>query len=247
LVRYKKIESPMSFFALFTSVATSNNNKEDDTDEIFPMRLTTTDASGGASEDTSVPQLSEWRAMLSDGRADAFVRQIVEHTLGSVLSERPVDVVVDDVHHHDGDDNALLVRICGEANAALLRANGIAGLSELRGTPTAVLQDLIPGVDDVDLWPQMAAALADGKSWFDVERLKASRSLRVRTPPARLRAVASSPKTPQSSKKRALPASEAKATSSANNSSSAGKRSRAAAPSSSSAKKPARSSSRRAK
>jgi hypothetical protein len=108
------------------------------------------------------------------------------------------------------DDRSALLRICGEANADVLREHGIVGLAELRGAPTAVLQDLVPDVADVDLWPQMAAALADGKSWFDVERVKAARSLRVRSPPSRLRAAAS-PRTPQSRGKRSQPASASSA------------------------------------
>jgi predicted flap endonuclease-1-like 5' DNA nuclease len=107
------------------------------------------------------------------------------------------------------DDRSALLRICGEANANVLREHGIVGLAELRGAPTAVLQDLVPNTADVDLWPQMAAALADGKSWFDVERVKASRSLRVRSPPSRLRVA--SPQTPLSRGKRSQPASASSA------------------------------------
>lgn len=114
------------------------------------------------------------------------------------------------------DTAAHVIRICGADNAKLLQEYGISQLSQLRGSPVAVLRDIVGDVEDVALWPQMAALLADGHVWFDVERLRASRHVRVRSPPTRLAPHHDSqdvpPVTPTASShgKRAYPASSSK-------------------------------------
>lgn len=134
-----------------------------------------------------------------------------------------------DTAHH-------VIRICGADNAKLLQEHGISQLSQLRGSPVAVLRDIVGDAEDVDLWPQMAALLADGHVWFDVERLRASRHVRARSPPTRLAPHHSSqddvqaapPVTPTASSrgKRANPTSSSKGDSVRNSSA---KRSHAAA------------------
>jgi len=105
---------------------------------------------------------------------------------------KPAVVAVAPVAEHNGaaaevDTAHHVIRICGVDNAKLLHDRGISQLSQLRGSPVAVLRDIVgDDAPDVDLWPQMAALLADGHVWFDVERLRASRHARARSPPTRL-------------------------------------------------------------